>query len=128
MAQQKYGNIIPVQGDVTSKADLERIAAHITSEVGYIDLLVCNAGIMGPSFGPGVAVRPGSNTSLADLQRDLFAVDPAAFAETFSVNVGGVYFSIAALLPLLDAANKRTELGGWKAAAAALLGRGARWS
>lgn len=96
---------------MTSKLDLERIAAQVTSEVGYVNLLVCNAGITGPSFGPGVSVQAGSETSIADLQRDLFAVDPAAFAQTFNVNVGGVFFSIAAFLPLLDAGNKTTKSG-----------------
>lgn len=96
---------------MTSKADLERIAARVSSEVGHLDLLVCNAGIDGPRFGAGVSVQAGSKSSLADLQRDLFSVEPADFAQTFSVNVGGVFFSIAAFLPLLDAGNKKTEIG-----------------
>lgn len=70
----------------------------------------------GPRFGAGVSVagsgRPAPGTSLADLQRDLLAVDPATFAETFSVNVGGVYFTIAAFLPLLDAANQNRKSAG----------------
>lgn len=101
---------------MTSKPDLERIAARLAADAGRVDLLVCNAGVTGPRFGAGVSVagsgRPVPGTSLADLQRELFAVDPAAFAETFSVNVGGVYFTVAAFLPLLDAANNKGAPGG----------------
>lgn len=104
---QKHGNIIPIQGDVTSKPDLERVAAQIQGESGHVNLLVCNAGITGPSFGPGVSVQPGpGKASLTELQRDLWNVDPHKFAQTFAVNIGGVFFTIAAFLPLLDAGNK----------------------
>lgn len=102
---QKHGNIIPIQGDATSKVDLERIAAHITQETGYINLLVANAGITGPKFTSPTALAP--TTSLADLQKDLWDADPAAFDQTFSVNVRGVYFSIVVFLPLLEAGNQK---------------------
>ncbi|KAJ4413679.1 hypothetical protein N0V82_008409 [Gnomoniopsis sp. IMI 355080] len=32
--EAKHGNIIPIQGDATSKDDLERIVAQITKETG----------------------------------------------------------------------------------------------
>src|ERR1700760_3093670 len=35
-----HNNIIPIQGDVTSKESLENIAARIRSEVGHVHLLV----------------------------------------------------------------------------------------
>lgn len=78
--------------------------------MGYLNLLVCNAGVMGPTFGPGVSVQQGPDkSSLADLQRDLFNVDPAALTDLFRINVGGVFFSIAAFLPLLDAGNNNNN-------------------
>nr|A0A142I726.1 RecName: Full=Short-chain dehydrogenase/reductase PhomF'; AltName: Full=Phomopsin biosynthesis cluster protein F' [Diaporthe leptostromiformis]AMR44278.1 putative short chain dehydrogenase reductase [Diaporthe leptostromiformis] len=100
--EAKHGNIIPLQGDASSKPDLERIVAHITKETGYINLLVANAGISGPD-----PVRITPSTTLSELQRDLWSLDPSIFAQTFSVNVGTAYFSIAAFLPLLDAGNHK---------------------
>lgn len=75
---------------------------HITKEVGYINLLVANAGIWGPD-----AVKISPSRPLADIQRDLWSLDPALFGQTFSNNVGAVYFSMAAFLPLLNAGNEK---------------------
>lgn len=41
---QKHGNIIPIQGDVTKKGDLIRIAASVKESVGYVNLVIANAG------------------------------------------------------------------------------------
>ena len=35
--QAKNGSIVPVQGDVTSKDDLESIAARVEQDVGFIN-------------------------------------------------------------------------------------------
>lgn len=99
---QKHGNIIPLQGDASSKPDLERVAAHVTRETGYINLLVANAGTPGPT---PVAIT--QSTPLADVMRDLWATDPAAFDQAFSNNVRAAYFTVAAFLPLLDAGNRQ---------------------
>jgi NAD(P)-dependent dehydrogenase (short-subunit alcohol dehydrogenase family) len=40
--------VIPLACDVTSKADLESAASTIQSQIGYVNLLVCNSGIGGP--------------------------------------------------------------------------------
>ncbi|KKY31577.1 putative short chain dehydrogenase reductase [Diaporthe ampelina] len=103
-ARQKYGNIIPLQGDASSKPDLERIVAQITKETGYINLLVANAGVTGP------ITKPPTTTPLPEYQKELWDVDSAAFDQTFSVNVGAVYFSVAAFLPLLTAGNDRASV------------------
>lgn len=102
---QKHGNIIPIQGDASSKADLERIVAQVTEETGYINLLVANAGITGPTFSSPTTLAP--STSLDDLQKELWSVEPAAFDQTFSINVRAVYYSIVAFLPLLEAGNRK---------------------
>ncbi|KAJ0122154.1 short chain dehydrogenase reductase [Diaporthe amygdali] len=99
--EAKHGNIIPLQGDASSKPDLERIVAHITKETGFINLLVANAGVTGP------ITKPPTTTPLVDYQKALWDVDSAAFDQTFSINVGAVYFSIAAFLPLLTAGNEK---------------------
>ncbi|KAH8884620.1 short-chain dehydrogenase/reductase [Thozetella sp. PMI_491] len=102
----KYGNIFPLAGDVTSKDDLSRIVAQITSEVGYINLLVANAGIEGPSKGPDITLGGPNPSPLADVQARLWATDPVAFNQVLAVNTGGVYWSIVAFLDLLDKGNR----------------------
>lgn len=44
------GNVVPVQGDVTSKDDLNRIADQVRNEVGFVNMLVCNSGVYGPTL------------------------------------------------------------------------------
>ncbi|ROV92550.1 hypothetical protein VMCG_08949 [Cytospora schulzeri] len=100
--ESKHGNIIPLQGDASSKPDLERIVSHVTKETGYINLLVANAGVAGPD---PIKITP--DTPLADIQRALWDTDPADFDRTFSNNVRAVYFSAAAFLPLLEAGNQK---------------------
>lgn len=82
---------------------MERIVAHITKEDGYINLLVANAGVTGPITKP-------PTTPLPEYQKELWGVSSEAFDQTFSVNVGAVYFSVAAFLPLLTAGNERANL------------------
>ena len=43
--------IIPIVGDVTSKDSLVSIAAQITQETGFVNLLCCNSGFMPPPIG-----------------------------------------------------------------------------
>ena len=91
-----------MQGDVTSKEDLERIVAHITKETGYINLLVANAGIPGPT---PITITPTS--TLEDIQKDLWNSDEQQFDRIFQVHLRGVYLSFAAFLPLLSAGNEK---------------------
>ena len=65
--ESPYDNIIPLQGDVTSKESLESIAKQVKKETGYINLLVCNSGTTGPLMeqlvpNPSLAqyVKPGN--------------------------------------------------------------------
>lgn len=104
---QKHGNLIPVVGDVTSKADLAQIAERISSEVGYINLLVANAGTTGPMFGDKISICGPDQSSLADVQKDLWGIDQNLFLNTFATNIGGPFWSIIAFLPLLDAGNRK---------------------
>lgn len=94
-------------GDVTSKADLERITKQISSEVGYINLLVANAGTTGPMFGDKISICGPDQSTLSDVQRDLWNIDQDLFLNTFATNIGGPFWSIVAFLPLLDAGNRK---------------------
>jgi NAD(P)-dependent dehydrogenase (short-subunit alcohol dehydrogenase family) len=66
-------------GDVTDQAAVESWVAHAEAELGSIDLLVANAGVMGP---PG----PAWETPAAD------------WWHVFEVNLLGVYLSCRAVL------------------------------
>ncbi|XXH01864.1 T-complex protein 1 subunit zeta [Hypoxylon texense] len=101
----KHGNIRPIQGDVTSKEDLERAVAEIKSAVGYVNVVVANSGILGPSL---QGITP--ETSLSDLRSQLLGWDTTAFTNTYAVNTTGVFNTIAAFLELLDEGNKRGNL------------------
>ncbi|TEA17047.1 Short-chain dehydrogenase/reductase SAT3 [Colletotrichum sidae] len=104
-ATAKHGNIRAIQGDVTSKADLERAAEHIKSAHGYVNVVVANSGISGPTL-RGLPPNP----SVSEYRDFLWRWDPAAFTETFAVNATGVFFTAAAFLGLLAEGNARGGL------------------
>ncbi|KAF8515282.1 NAD-P-binding protein [Gautieria morchelliformis] len=103
----KHGKIIPIQGDVTSRESLLSIVSTISSQTGYINLLINNSGI----FGPTVKL-PRTTADIKDLQKILWEATPAAFQETFNVNVTAVYYTTVAFLDLLDKGNKHGGIPG----------------
>ncbi|KAI0835890.1 NAD(P)-binding protein [Hypoxylon sp. FL0890] len=104
-ATAKHGNIRPIQGDVTNKADLERAAAEIKSAEGFVNVVIANSGTTGPSL---VGIPP--ERTLSQFRDHLLGTDSAAFTNTFHVNTTGVFNTIAAFLELLDEGNKRGNL------------------
>lgn len=53
------GVVVPVACDVTSQDALTALAAHIEQDAGFLNLLLCNAGIGGPQ----VAAPPEPSSS-----------------------------------------------------------------
>ncbi|KAI1355115.1 hypothetical protein F5Y01DRAFT_270844 [Xylaria sp. FL0043] len=103
-ATAKYNNIHPIVGDVTSKSSLEAAASKIAGETGgYVDLVFANSGVSGPG---GLSSLP-KDADIATLQKHLHSWDAAAFDQTLSTNITGVFNTIVAFLTLLDAGNKR---------------------
>lgn len=103
--------LVPIQCDVTSKDDLQAAVDRITEETGYINLLIANSGVMGPTdpgrWGPGTK-------SVAEVRKDLFTdYSMEAFTSALQVNVVGVFFTITAFIELLDAGNKNALKGGF---------------
>lgn len=47
----QLGNIIPIIGDVCSKASLMKVAEQVKQEVGHVNLLCCNSGSYPPIIG-----------------------------------------------------------------------------
>ncbi|KAI1207859.1 NAD(P)-binding protein [Annulohypoxylon truncatum] len=101
VATAKHGNIRAIQGDVTSKADLERAVAQIKTEVGYVNVVVANSGRTGPN-----APEILSDTDISKFRDRLLGLDAAEFTDTFAVNATGVFNTVIAFLELLDAGNK----------------------
>ena len=100
--ESPHGNIIPIVGDVTSKDTLQSIASQIEKEVGYINVLIANSGIVGPS---NISLTP--QTSLEDYHSTLWNQSFDEYTRTFAVNTSAVFFCIIAFLKLLDAGNHK---------------------
>ncbi|KAF2428879.1 short chain dehydrogenase/reductase family [Tothia fuscella] len=104
-----HGNIIPLEGDITSQDSLSALAEKVKSQTGYIDLLVPNAGIMGPKL------RDLSPTcSIDDFVSHAWKTPMSDFTNTYDVNVTGVYYTILAFLALLQKGNERNGGKGWR--------------
>jgi len=104
----KYGKIIPIQGDVTSRESLLSIVSTIEARTGYINLLINNSGI----YGPEVHVPSSSSKDIKELQKTLWVATPGEFQDTFNINVTAVYFATVAFLELLDKGNKKGGIPG----------------
>jgi len=103
--EAKYGNIIPIQGDVTSKEDLTRAVDIITNADGFINVLIANSGITGPTLRD---LPP--KASLTEFRDFLWQTDVPTFTKTLEVNTSAVHFCIVAFLELLAEGNKRKNV------------------
>lgn len=107
-AAEATPGLVPLQCDVTSKSSLQAAVDAITSQTGYINLLVANSGT------GGTPNRWNSNLSISEQRKSLFEDhDMDAFTDTLNVNVTGAFFTIVAFLELLDAGNKNALSGGF---------------
>lgn len=107
--ESPHNNIIPLVGDITSQDSLQSLAEKVKQETGYIDLLVPNAGIMGPKMRylpPDITVD--------DFVAHAWKTPVDEFSRTFDVNISGVYYTSLAFLSLLDKGNKRNGGKGWR--------------
>ena len=100
--ESPHGNIIPLVGDVTSKDSLQSVADRIKAEVGYINVLIANSGVLGPQ-----STNITAQSSIEEFQDTMWKMDFADYTNTFTVNVSAVWFSIIAFIGLLDAGNKK---------------------
>lgn len=98
-----YPNIIsPVVCDVTSRESLQAAAGQIKHHVGYIDLLIANAGMGGPGL-RGVSARP----TVTEFVQSAWQTEPQEFTDVFALNCTAVFYTVLAFLELLDAGNRR---------------------
>ena len=97
---QGLNNVIPIQCDITNQQQLKSTVASIENDVGYINLLVANSGIAGPSG------NVPADASISQVQEALYKIPMEEFTNTLHVNSTGVFYTIVAFLSLLDAGNK----------------------
>ncbi|KAI0265537.1 hypothetical protein BC834DRAFT_824834 [Gloeopeniophorella convolvens] len=107
--RSRYGRIIALQGDVTSRESLLTVAEAVRERSGHVNLLVNNAGVA-----RGLLKRnepaPGSTAeeSLRALQDALWSsASPQDFRDSYDANVVGAYYSTVAFLELLHRGNLR---------------------
>lgn len=98
----KLGSIIPLQGDVTSKESLKNVADRVRREVGYVNLVIANAG----KTGPGLETLKQRHT-LAEFVEHAWNTSMDEFTDVYNLNCSALYYTVLAFLELLDEGNKR---------------------
>ncbi|KAJ4353188.1 uncharacterized protein N0V89_004914 [Didymosphaeria variabile] len=93
--------------DVTDQTSVEDAVAQVQKEVGYVDVLINNAGVLGPTNGAAL-YKAESIDELRDAMLQEFS--SGSWDTAFKINTQAVIGVSAAFLPLLEAANTRR---GW---------------
>ena len=96
------GQIIPLQGDISSKEDIKRLVSEIESHEKSLCILINNAGIVTSSQ------KPEGETA-SEFKKNLFEPENANFddwALTYKTNAASLYFMTLAFLPLLEKATE----------------------
>ncbi|KAK4199756.1 hypothetical protein QBC40DRAFT_281402 [Triangularia verruculosa] len=93
--------VVPLYCDVTSRISISSTASVIASDAGYLNLVICNAGIGGPQ------VPLPSSPSEEDLEGFIQAQMESlnGWEETMRANVTGVWFTAMGFLGLLHKGN-----------------------
>jgi NAD(P)-dependent dehydrogenase (short-subunit alcohol dehydrogenase family) len=94
------GIVVPIECDITSKTSLDSAVQHVQSGSGYVNLVIANSGMVGPTI-TGMPQNP----SVADIRKHIWNQEPEDFTTTFATNVTGMFYTIIAFLELLDAGN-----------------------
>ncbi|KAF2686616.1 NAD(P)-binding protein [Lentithecium fluviatile CBS 122367] len=94
-----------ISADVTDQSTIDAAVEQITKEVGYVDVLINNAGIIGPANGQDLR-----KAESIDQLKDAFLKDYDKWHSTLAINTQSVIGVSGAFLPLLNAANTRR---GW---------------
>ena len=92
---------------MTSKFDLETAASRIRDEVGYINVLVANAGKTGPRL---TDLKP--RHTLSDFVDQAWKAPMSEYDDTYNLNCTAMFFTVLAFLKLLDEGNKSGYQGG----------------
>ncbi|GJC81233.1 short-chain dehydrogenase/reductase SAT3 [Colletotrichum liriopes] len=98
-------NVVPLVCDVTDKSSLKEATATIEKEAGFINLLVCNAGVGGPQV-----KAPSPEMTAAEWAEQHLEHDTSDYTRVFDVNVTSVWYTAMAFVKLLDLGNKKGNL------------------
>ncbi|KZT69567.1 NAD(P)-binding protein [Daedalea quercina L-15889] len=110
--EQSHGNMIALQGDVSSKESLKAMVDVVKARSGRVNLLVNNAGVS-YAVQPRLPTPSEANGDITQLQELLWDTEtPETFRKTIDVNVAAVWFCTVAFLELLHEGNKRTLAAG----------------
>ncbi|KAF4628183.1 hypothetical protein G7Y89_g9968 [Cudoniella acicularis] len=110
---QPPGEVIPLECDVTSKPSLEAAASKIGEKTGFVNLVIANAGVPGPSnraLLPRPADDPRGPLAIQEVQQHLWETSIDDFTEVFKINVTGALYTAVAFLDLLDKGNVRRNV------------------
>jgi NAD(P)-dependent dehydrogenase (short-subunit alcohol dehydrogenase family) len=97
--------VVPLYCDVTSKISLQSIVSVVENDTGFLNLLICNAGVSGPQV-----KTPGPDTSIDEWRDQQMSFDFDDFTNTFKVNATSVWYTAMAFLKLLDHGNKKANV------------------
>lgn len=100
------GNVIPIIGDVTNPQNLQSISSQISSEAGFINLLICNSGVYSPS------IANPAQVPISEFVQKAFSQGPEVWNSSFATNSTSVAFTAFAFLPLLHAGNLQGNCAG----------------
>lgn len=101
------GEVIPVQGDVSSRDTVDRLVQYFKSKEQSIDILVNNAGIMSESREKDVPVIADDASEAEKLSHKLYYNNFDEWEDHFAINATGPYFLTAGLVPLLAKAAEK---------------------
>jgi NAD(P)-dependent dehydrogenase (short-subunit alcohol dehydrogenase family) len=104
-ASSLSNSVIPIECDVTSPTSVSAAVSRIEQEIGYIDVLINNAGMQGPNH------RPANDAETIEELQSILLSNAEGWKATFAVNSSAVLYVSAAFLKLLDAGNRRR---GWE--------------
>ncbi|KAK1921512.1 hypothetical protein DB88DRAFT_512787 [Papiliotrema laurentii] len=90
------GSVHVIQGDVSTKEGVNKIADQIKAKEQVVDSLINCAGVMKPWKEP---IKDHNNVD--DVVKAISAVDDEDFRYQQDINVNGVYFTTVAFVPLL---------------------------
>ena len=99
--------LVPVVGDITSQEDLKGMASRIQNDVGYINVLIANAGMTGPML---EELKP--RHTLSDFVQHAWKTPMAEFTNVYGLNCTALYYTVLVFLELLDEGNKSRYQGG----------------
>ena len=102
-SQAKHNSIVAVQGDITCKESLSAISSRVKHEVGFVNGVIANSGVMGPTLDD---LPKDPLPSLETLHQYLWKTSMSEFNDTYMVNTTAMFYTFLAFLPLLDAGNK----------------------